>query len=91
MTRPGRSCPSPTCGRLGATRDDMRVFQMHRAVRAALDQHRVWRHVPLDERRRLLPPADETALVTEMRRAAVTDPGGLTDAYRHRAADPDDL
>ncbi|GEC09979.1 hypothetical protein SSP24_76340 [Streptomyces spinoverrucosus] len=56
---------------IGATRDEVRVFQM-----IGGDSFR---------------PSDESVLYAEMRRAGVTEPEKLLDAYRHRIADSDDL
>jgi acyl-CoA reductase-like NAD-dependent aldehyde dehydrogenase len=49
----GRALPatSPVDGRPVAGPPRLDGITAHQAVRASLDQHRAWRHVPLDERR----------------------------------------
>lgn len=56
-------------------------------VGATRDEARVFQMIGGDSFR----PEGETALYAEMRRAGVTEPEKLLDAYRRRITDPDDL
>ncbi|MBR7838229.1 carboxylesterase family protein [Actinospica durhamensis] len=56
-------------------------------VSSTLDEVRIFQLLAGESFR----PADEASLHAEMRRAGITDPAGLLDAYRRRVADPEDL